>query len=78
MRTRPSNHGSPITPVLAFIGTPDYEARKRQRFWGGDELNIACNPAVGERCQEAADLYYAGQMPFIAVLARIAEHIDRL
>ena len=44
--------------VLAFIGAPDYEARKRQHFRGGDELNIAGNPAftlsdpaVGERYQ---------------------------
>ena len=75
--------------VLAFIGTPDYEARKRQRFPGGDELNIARNPAftlsdptVRERYQrkyeETAGLYYAGQVPFAAILARIAEHIDRL
>ncbi|RTL17123.1 MAG: nucleotidyl transferase AbiEii/AbiGii toxin family protein [Rhodocyclaceae bacterium] len=75
--------------VLAFIGTPDYEARKRQRFRGGDELNIARNPAftlsdptVRERYQrkyeETAGLYYAGQVPFAAILARIAEHIDRL
>ena len=75
--------------VLAFIGTPDYQARKRQRFRGGDELNIALNPAftlsdptVRERYQrkyeETAGLYYAGQVPFPDILARIAEHIDRL
>jgi hypothetical protein len=31
--------------VLAFIGTPAYEARKRQRFRAADELVIARNPA---------------------------------
>ena len=75
--------------VLAFIGTPEYEARKLQRFRGGDNLHIASNPAftlndpaVRERYErkylETAGLYYAGQVPFAAILARIAEHIDRL
>ncbi|MCK2097635.1 nucleotidyl transferase AbiEii/AbiGii toxin family protein [Thauera aromatica] len=75
--------------VLAFIGTPAYEVRKQQRFRAGDELDIARNPAftlseptVRERYQrkyeETAGLYYAGQVPFEAILARIAEHIDRL
>lgn len=40
------------------------------------------NSAVGERYQrkheETAGTYYSGQMPFIAILARIAEHVDRL
>ena len=28
--------------------------------------------------EETAGLYYAGQVPFAAILARIAEHIHRL
>ena len=75
--------------VLAFVGTPEYAARKQQRFRGGDELNIARNPAFSlsdpvmrerytRKYQETAGLYYAGQVPFAAILARIAEHIDRL
>jgi hypothetical protein len=31
--------------VLDFIGTPAYEARKRQRFQAADEQVIARNPA---------------------------------
>ncbi len=75
--------------VLAFIGTPEYEMRKQQRFRGADNVHIASNPAFilsdhavraryEGKYQETAGLYYAGQVPFAAILARIAEHIDRL
>lgn len=67
---------------LAFIGTPDYEARKRKRFRGGDELNIVRNPAFTlerSRCARALPAQVRGdrQVPFAAILERIAEHIDR-
>ena len=75
--------------VQAFIGTPAYVARKQERFRGADNLHIASNeafllsdPAVrslyASKYQETAGLYYAGQVPFAAILARIAAHIDRL
>lgn len=75
--------------VLAFIGTAEYALRKQQRFRSGDELNIARNPAFTlidpavraryqHKYEETAGLYYAGQVPFATILARIAEHIDRL
>ena len=75
--------------VLAFIGTAEYALRKQQRFRSGDELNIARNPAFTlidpavraryqHKYEETAGLYYAGQVPFAAILARIGEHIDRL
>ncbi len=51
--------------------------------------NIARNPAFTlsdptvraryqRKYEETAGLYYAGQVPFAAILARIAEHIARL
>jgi len=61
-----------LPEVLAFIGTPAYEARKAQRFRTGDEQVIARNPAFllenpaklarfeAERRKTAA-LYYDGQ-----------------
>ncbi len=53
---------------------------------GGDYLlavkDKLSEPAVRERYQrkyeETAGLYYAGQVPFAAILARISEHTDRL
>ena len=75
--------------VLAFIGTPEYEARKRQRFRSADEIVIARNPAfilrdratrevfAAEYTRSAA-LYYQGQPPFEDVLGRIREHVARL
>lgn len=75
--------------VQAFIGTPEYHARKQVRFRQGDNLHIASNeafllndPATRARYEaeyiKTAALYYAGQVPFPAILERIAQHIDRL
>lgn len=75
--------------VQAFIGTPEYHARKQVRFRQGDNLHIASNeafllsnPAARARYEaeykKTAALYYAGQIPFAAILDRIAQHIDRL
>lgn len=75
--------------VQAFIGTPAYHARKQVRFPQADNLHIASNPAFtlpdantralyAAKYQETSSLYYAGQVPFEAILARIQQHIDRL
>ncbi len=75
--------------VQAFIGTPTYHARKVERFRAGDNLHVAGNeafvlsdPAVRSLYEtkygETAALYYAGQVPFAAILERIAQHLDRL
>lgn len=75
--------------VLAYIGTPAYHARKQERFRGGDNLDIASNDAfqLGQpevralydsKYRETAALYYAGQIPFAAILERLALHIHRL
>jgi hypothetical protein len=77
------------TEVLAYIGTPAYEARKRQRFRTADELVIARNPAfvlgdpsrrraIAAEYSRTAALYYQGQPPFDDIVARIHEHIERL
>ena len=63
-----------LPEVLDFIGTPAYEARKRQRFRAADERVIARNPAFvladpSRRKTFAAEygrtaaLYYQGQPP---------------
>jgi len=75
--------------VLAFIGTPAYHAHKDARFPKADNQHIASNdafllsdPAVraqyDSKYRETAALYYAGQVPFAAILERIAQHLDRL
>lgn len=75
--------------VLAFIGTPEYRARKKVRFRQADNLDIASNeafllsdPAVRQlyasKFQETQGLYYAGQVPFEDILQRITLHINRL
>ncbi|MES2264274.1 MAG: nucleotidyl transferase AbiEii/AbiGii toxin family protein [Pseudomonadota bacterium] len=75
--------------VVAFIGTPEYAARKKQRFRTGDELVIARNLAFqlndqAERARfeaeyrKTAALYYAGQPEFASILDRIGEYIDLL
>ena len=73
--------------VLEFIGTPGYEARKRQRFRAADELVIARNPAfvladqsrrrafAAEYARTAA-LYYQGQPSFEDIVERIHAHIE--
>lgn len=75
--------------VLAFLGTPAYQAHKQSRFPKADNPHIACNeafllrdPAVRTlyeaQYRATAALYYTGQVPFPAILERIGEHIDRL
>jgi hypothetical protein len=75
--------------VLEFIGTPAYEARKRERFRAADEFVIARNPALALPDQSrrrafaaeyarTAALYYQGQPPFEDIIARIHEHIEQL
>ena len=78
-----------LPEVLDFIGTPAYEARKRERFRAADERVIARNPAFvlvdpSRRAAFAAEyartaaLYYRGQPPFDDIVARIHQHIERL
>ncbi len=75
--------------VQAFIGTSAYRARKLERFPKSDNPNIAANEAFllrdrklralyGAKYRETAALYYAGQVPFAAILKRIAQHLNRL
>ena len=75
--------------VLKFIGTPEYQARKEVRFRAGDNLDIASNEAFllsdpkvrnlyETKYRETAALYYAGQIPFTDILARIQQHIEQL
>lgn len=78
-----------LPEVVDFIGTPAYEARKRQRFRAADERVIARNPAFvladpyrrttfATEYARTAALYYQGQPPFEDIVARIHEHIDRM
>ena len=75
--------------VQEFIGTPDYEKRKLERFRTEDTLSIAENEAFVLRdpqirryyeaeYSKTASLYYAGQAPFSEILHKIAENIHRL
>lgn len=75
--------------VLAFIGTPAYHARKQERFPAADNQHIASNEAFLlsrpevralyiAKYKETSGLYYAGQVPFEDLLARITQHIGRL
>lgn len=75
--------------VQAFIGKPDYQARKKVRFPQADNLDIASNEAFllsdtavrkryAAKYRETQGLYYAGQVPFEEILQRIALHIHRL
>ncbi|BCO30080.1 hypothetical protein TspCOW1_01830 [Thiohalobacter sp. COW1] len=75
--------------VAAFIGTPEYHARKEQRFRQDDNLIIAENEAfllsdaaTREQYtlayQATAPLYFGGQPPFGAILAKIRDAMDRL
>lgn len=79
--------GSP--EVQAFIGTPAYHARKQERFPAADNQHIASNEAFllsqpevrtlyTTKYKDTRGLYYAGQVPFDELLARIAQHIDHL
>ena len=75
--------------VLAFIGTPAYHARKQERFPAADNQNIASNEAFLlsqpevralyiAKYKETSGLYYAGQVPFNDLLARVVQHMGRL
>ncbi len=78
-----------IDTVTNFIGTPEYEERKKQRFSQADERRIAANSAFLFESPEELEkfekeyegtqaLYYAGQPSLSAIAARIKEHIVRL
>jgi hypothetical protein len=75
--------------VIAFIGTPEYRARKERRFRTDDNLNIAENEAfllshAATRkqytlaYQAAASLYFNEQIPFEVILEKIQARFDRL
>lgn len=75
--------------VQRFIGTQEYEERKRQRFRTGDNVRIAENEAFllldsptrilyEAEYKKTASLYYKGQVPFEDLLRRIRDNIDRL
>ncbi len=75
--------------VAAFIATPEYHARKEQRFRKDDKLIIAENEAFllsdlttreqyARAYQATASLYYSGQPDFEGILAKIQEAIGRL
>lgn len=75
--------------VIAFIGTPEYHARKQRRFRKGDNLNIAENEAFllsdpGTReqytlaYQKTASLYFDQQIPFESILGKIQKQIEKL
>jgi len=75
--------------VTAFIGTPDYHARKAQRFRSDDNLIIAENEAFllsdprtreqyARTYQATSSLYFGGQIPFATLLGKIQKQIDKL
>jgi Nucleotidyl transferase AbiEii toxin, Type IV TA system len=75
--------------VQAFIDTQAYHDRKTERFPAADNLHIASNEAFllnqpevralyTARYNDTHGLYYAGQVPFEDLLARIAQNIERL
>lgn len=75
-----------LAEVQSFIGTPDYEQRKRQRFRKEDELTLAKNAAFSlpdprERArfvreyQKTAALYYQGQPDLLTILDRIQQFV---
>jgi len=75
--------------VTAFIGTPEYHARKAQRFRKDDNLNIAENEAFLLSDPETrkqytlayrntAPLYFGEQIPFDTILEKIQGQIDKL
>ena len=75
--------------VAAFIGTPEYQERKKVRFRTGDNLIISENeafllsdPATRDQYalayQVTASLYFNDQIPFDTILDRIHTHIQAL
>ncbi len=78
-----------VEAVQRFIGTEQYELRKKQRFPSQDELRISKNPAFlfenpeeykqFEREYKGTEaLYYAGQPSLADIAAKIKQHIDKL
>lgn len=78
-----------LPEVQDFIGTPAYEARKKQRFRQGDELVITQNAAFllddqaeqarfAREYQKTSSLYYKGQPELADILARIRQFIDKM
>ncbi|MBU6455863.1 MAG: nucleotidyl transferase AbiEii/AbiGii toxin family protein [Cyanobacteria bacterium REEB67] len=78
-----------VDAVKAFIGTDEYEQRKKQRFPAADELCIARNSAFlfdeieeykefEKEYKSTAALYYAGQPSLASISSRIQEHIENL
>lgn len=76
-----------LKEVQAFMKTPEYQARKQQRFRSGDERVIAKNPAFNlndtaqrelfaREYQKTSALYYQGQPDFNQLLGRISEYLD--
>jgi hypothetical protein len=76
--------------VLAFIGTPEYQAHKKARFPKQDyDIAITANEAFllsnaelrakfNRRYTDTRALYYKGQPDFDVVLQRIHDHIEKL
>ena len=75
--------------VADFIGTPEYQERKKVRFRAGDHLNISENeafllsdPATREQYaltyQATASLYFNVQIHFDTILDRIQTEIEKL
>lgn len=75
--------------VTGFIGTPEYQARKKHRFRKDDNLIIAENeafllsdPETREQYtlayQATASLYFGEHIPFDAILEKIQKHIGEL
>lgn len=75
--------------VQTFIGSPAYHEHKKTRFRQGDNLVISQNPAFTLKNQslraqfemeykKTAALYYAGQPPFEALMARLGAWLQQL
>jgi hypothetical protein len=75
--------------VRSFIGTPAYEAHKAKRFRGGDNPNIAQNPAFvladpetrkvyAEAFAQSSALFHGDKPSFEQILEEIDKWIDRL
>ena len=75
--------------VANFIGTPEYQKRKKVRFRTGDNLNISENeafllsdPATRDQYalayQATASLYFEDQVPFDTLMDRIQAQIEAL
>jgi len=75
--------------VIAFIDTPEYQARKKQRFRKDDHIIVAENEAFllsapetraqyTHAYQATASLYFGERIAFDTILEKIQEHIDKL